>query len=466
MGTDRSDARQALAAIVAAPDLGPEVLSDPAALANLLSDYLPGSPRESGSLLAAARAGVPGTLTAHASQGMDPASAIRITAANLANSTGYSADVALWAVSEIAVALGLADDARLPLLAPPSQRTSTGERLEHTTDRPEPAGAVTVPRGSERRRRWPLVAGGVIVVLAAGIPGGAALYYEHARATTGTSGRPLTPAASGSSLAAALPQVTIGTFTGRKPVAIIYGASGGAYLDSIVWSSWTARRGTGAGTEFTNDCVPDCAEGTLSPNAATVTFSQPRNGLFTRLVIAPRNGTPSRWTYPGSWPSAATRHPVSHPRAASPASSGLWTGSSLVMTGDSLGAVTTGMTLVQASAAAGVQMKEVGDGYAYPNGTSGPLGVIGDPVACVFAGAGGPEIRTPQGFVLGRAVTTLRSVYGSHLRYVPAGATSTQGVPSPPEYQVTDAQGIITFAVHKGYVAWMAAGSPASNCGA
>ena len=115
------------------------------------------------------------------------------------------------------------------------------------------------------------------------------------------------------------------------------------------------------------------------------------------------------------------------------------------------------MTLVQASAAAGVQIKQVGDGYAYPNGTSGPLGVIGDPVACVFADAGGPEIRTPQGFVLGQAVATLRSVYGSRLRYVPAGATSTQGVPSPPEYQVSDAQGSITFAVHKGYVAWMAA---------
>ena len=81
---ERRQARQALAAIVAAPDLGPGALSNPAMLANLLSDYLPGALRETGPLLAAAQADVAGVLADHVARGMAASSAVRITAANLA----------------------------------------------------------------------------------------------------------------------------------------------------------------------------------------------------------------------------------------------------------------------------------------------------------------------------------------------------------------------------------------------
>src|SRR5712692_6765138 len=84
-----NQARVALAAIVADPEFGPAALSDPAALSNLLSDYLPDSPRETGPLLAAAQADVPGTLHDHVGHGMDPATAIRITASNLASRTAF-----------------------------------------------------------------------------------------------------------------------------------------------------------------------------------------------------------------------------------------------------------------------------------------------------------------------------------------------------------------------------------------
>jgi hypothetical protein len=85
-GFDAS-ARVALAAIVADASLGPAALSDPGALSNLLADYLPGASREAGLLLAAARADVAGTLQDHVAHGMDPATAIRITAASLAART-------------------------------------------------------------------------------------------------------------------------------------------------------------------------------------------------------------------------------------------------------------------------------------------------------------------------------------------------------------------------------------------
>jgi hypothetical protein len=48
MGESDLAARMALAAIIADPELGPDVLSNPPVLSNLLTDYLPDSPRETG----------------------------------------------------------------------------------------------------------------------------------------------------------------------------------------------------------------------------------------------------------------------------------------------------------------------------------------------------------------------------------------------------------------------------------
>jgi hypothetical protein len=99
--------RIALAAIVAGPEHGPSALSAAPILSNLLSDYLPYSPRETGSLIAAAQAEAAGMLRDHVRRGMDAATAIRITASALAAQTAYSSEACLWAAGELALALGL-----------------------------------------------------------------------------------------------------------------------------------------------------------------------------------------------------------------------------------------------------------------------------------------------------------------------------------------------------------------------
>jgi hypothetical protein len=158
-GSDRADAaRVALAAIVGEPDLGPAVLADPAALSAILTDYLPGAPRETGPLLAAAQADVAGMLREHAARGMDPATAIRLAAAHLAASTSYSSEACLWASGELAIALGLTTADRLPQLAPQGEGTVlaaapgavAGPDVAMTgqaTGPPEPARSAGEPAG-------------------------------------------------------------------------------------------------------------------------------------------------------------------------------------------------------------------------------------------------------------------------------------------------------------------------------
>ena len=63
------DVRNALNAITSDPAYGPAVLFRAAPLANLLADYLPDAQRETGLLLAAAKAGVAGELQAVAAMG-------------------------------------------------------------------------------------------------------------------------------------------------------------------------------------------------------------------------------------------------------------------------------------------------------------------------------------------------------------------------------------------------------------
>ena len=99
--------RAALRAIVSDPDYGSAALSSPRIVSNLLKDYLPDAPREKGILVAAAEAGLAGTLRDHVSTGMDPATAIRLTASSFAANTVFQVDACEWVTRELAVALEL-----------------------------------------------------------------------------------------------------------------------------------------------------------------------------------------------------------------------------------------------------------------------------------------------------------------------------------------------------------------------
>jgi hypothetical protein len=102
-----AEARAALRAIVSDPDQGAAVLSSGRVTANLLKDLLPDAPRETSILVAAADHGLAASLRERVAQGMDTGTAVRLTASSFATSTGFSPDACLWAVNELALALGM-----------------------------------------------------------------------------------------------------------------------------------------------------------------------------------------------------------------------------------------------------------------------------------------------------------------------------------------------------------------------
>src|SRR5215469_10581884 len=106
-----SEARAALNAIVTDPEHGVGALSNPQTMSNLLKDYLPDAPREKSILVAAAEAGLADTLRDHVAQGMDPNTAIRLTASSFSSTTPFTPEACSWVTGEIAGVLGISQPA-------------------------------------------------------------------------------------------------------------------------------------------------------------------------------------------------------------------------------------------------------------------------------------------------------------------------------------------------------------------
>src|SRR5215469_16330278 len=105
-------ARLALRTIVT--EHGPEMLSRPATLSNLLADLLPDAPRIARILVAAAQDHIADELREHTSAGMDTVTALRLTATVFADATMFPQDACAWVVGEFALALGLVSDNSAP----------------------------------------------------------------------------------------------------------------------------------------------------------------------------------------------------------------------------------------------------------------------------------------------------------------------------------------------------------------
>jgi hypothetical protein len=102
-----AEARAALNAIVTDPEHGVAALSSAQTMSNLLKDLLPDAPKEKSILVAAAEAGVATRLSEHVQQGMDPGTAIRLTASSLESSTPFTPEACSWVAAEIANAMGI-----------------------------------------------------------------------------------------------------------------------------------------------------------------------------------------------------------------------------------------------------------------------------------------------------------------------------------------------------------------------
>lgn len=90
----------------------------------------------------------------------------------------------------------------------------------------------------------------------------------------------------------------------REPQTIYWGGAHNNDTTNIVWSSWGPDSATGTGEANSNNCTPDCADGTVTVISETVTLSQPVNGMFTAINV---QGGSEVATYGSSlWPMNAT----------------------------------------------------------------------------------------------------------------------------------------------------------------
>ena len=76
---------------------------------------------------------------------------------------------------------------------------------------------------------------------------------------------------------------------------------------TLSWYSWGPEQAVGKGMLTDQDCVPDCADGSHTSYPATVTLSNPANGVYTRLQeVAGPQGFSTVHTYGSdSWPLSA-----------------------------------------------------------------------------------------------------------------------------------------------------------------
>ena len=98
----------------------------------------------------------------------------------------------------------------------------------------------------------------------------------------------------------ATPVLTIGKWTGRTPWAIYFSGDSGNIATGLSWSVWDSTHAVGRGTRNEQRCVPNCAQGTLTPYPVTITLSRPVNGQFTLIVeqTADGRGTSETFTAP------------------------------------------------------------------------------------------------------------------------------------------------------------------------
>jgi hypothetical protein len=145
---------------------------------------------------------------------------------------------------------------------------------------------IATPSRASRRRPLFLVAGAALLAIVAGAGAGLALNA---------------PSAHGAD-SAALPIVTIGSYSGREPEMIAVSGDAGNAITDIDWTSWTATSATGKGTSEVDTCVPDCARGATTEVPTEVTLSAAVNGRFTDMREI-RQGSAVFMTYKNEdWP--------------------------------------------------------------------------------------------------------------------------------------------------------------------
>jgi hypothetical protein len=91
--------------------------------------------------------------------------------------------------------------------------------------------------------------------------------------------------------------LTIGSWSGVKPVKIYFSADAGNVATTLTWSTWNQAEAVGNGTRAELSCVPDCAQGAATSYPVTLTLTDPVDGTFTTLVEQTSDGKGTSETF-------------------------------------------------------------------------------------------------------------------------------------------------------------------------
>ncbi len=203
------ETKAALRAMVSDPAHGADVLASPELTANLLRDFLPDAPRETGLLVAAVSAGIPAALRGYEAERIDPATAVRLAAALLAARTAFTPEACEWVAAELMMAIGFAGADDLAVTRPPGGpagiyvvpgnatliQPAVTERLAAGVSLHGSAPATALPAGSRSWKRLALALGVVVLAMAAVVGFGAGYVYSRQSAIR-AAGSPLPVASS------------------------------------------------------------------------------------------------------------------------------------------------------------------------------------------------------------------------------------------------------------------------------
>lgn len=198
----------------------------------------------------------------------------------------------------------------------------------------------------------------------------------------------------------------------------------------------------------TPTAVPTTASTTPTPEPTTAATT----AVATTAASSPSRPPATPSTSPAASTPAATK-PTSHtPSSPPPVLSGRWTDGTLVISAQSLGAVTRGMTLAQAQAAAGISLSSPGDGIYRPTDHT----IAGSTVlqfswgaTCFDAsrsgGDPGTAVATAAGVGLGDPMSQIAATYGSAAKPFTADPSWTGAGNIPAGILVQSGNGVLLF---------------------
>lgn len=83
-----------------------------------------------------------------------------------------------------------------------------------------------------------------------------------------------------------------------KPATILLSGDSTNIVHSLTWPEWNAQEAVGHGIVNILGCVPDCADGSSTPEPVVITLSSPVGGIFSHLVEDIQGRPTEEWTLP------------------------------------------------------------------------------------------------------------------------------------------------------------------------